>query len=54
MKTFFKAFVFIMLLASLVLFLTTLTQETALAFFSLTTFGAVYLQMSRIDKEETL
>lgn len=52
MKTFFKAFVFTMLLASSILFLSTLTQETALAFFSLVAFGAVYVQMSRIDKDE--
>jgi hypothetical protein len=51
MKTFFKAFVFTMLLASAILFLTTLTLYTALAFFSLAAFGAVYVQMSRIDKE---
>lgn len=54
MKTLFKAFVFIMILASSIVFLTTLTQETALAFFSLVAFGAVYVQMSRIDNEKTL
>lgn len=52
MKTFLKAFVFTMLIASGILFLSTLTLDTALAFFSLVAFGSVYVQMSRLDDED--